>query len=120
MRTPQREASCCPAGASGRLHHRPGSLGERIVSNGQTQSQRLLLTLQLDLILDHQGLVLVVDLLGELGGDSVMGRRVLDHETLVALNTLQDGGFLDRPGANVGPVLIRLGVLLLGVGGGPP
>lgn len=38
---------------------------------------------------------------------------VLDDETLVALNTLQDGRLLDGPGANVRPLLIvGLDVLL--------
>ena len=69
--------------------------------------------LGLNLILDHQGLPLVVNLLGELGGDSVVSSRVLDDQTLVALNTLEDSGLLDRPLANVGPVLIGLGVILL-------
>lgn len=80
---------------------------------GTTADQRVL---GLDLILDNQGLALVVDLLGELGGDRVMSSWVLDNKTLVALNSLEDSGLLNRPLANVSPVLIRLGVILLGVG----
>ena len=72
--------------------------------------------LGLDLILDNKSLALVVDLLGELGGDGVVGGRVLDDQTLIALNTLEDGGLLDSPLANVGPVLLGLRVVLLGVG----
>ena len=80
---------------------------------GTTADQRVL---GLDLILDDKSLALVVDLLGELGGDGVVGGRVLDDQTLIALNTLEDGGLLDSPLANVGPVLLGLRVVLLGVG----
>lgn len=76
--------------------------------------------LRLDLVLDHKGLALVVNLLGELGRDGVVSGRVLDDQTLVALNTLEDGGLLDRPLANVGPVLVGLGVILLCVRTLPP
>jgi hypothetical protein len=76
--------------------------------------------LRLDFILDHQGLALVVNLLGELGRDGVVGGRVLHHQTLVALNSLEDGGLLNSPLANEGPVLIGLGVVLLRVRELPP
>ena len=76
--------------------------------------------LRLDLVLHHKGLALVVNLLGELGRDGVVSGRVLDDQTLVALNTLKDGGFLDCPLANVGPVLVGLGVILLCVRALPP
>jgi hypothetical protein len=77
------------------------------------------LTLRLDLILDNKRLVLVVNLLVELGRNGVVGSDVLDDEALVALNALEDSGFLHRPFADVGPVLIRLGIFLLSVGGSP-
>lgn len=77
---------------------------------GATADQRVL---RLDFILHNEGLALVVNLLGELGGDSVMGGRVLDNQTLVALHAREDGGLLNCPLANVGPVLLRLRVVLL-------
>lgn len=40
---------------------------------------------------------------------------VLDHQTLIALNALQHGGLLNRPGTDVGPILVRLRILLLRV-----
>ena len=64
------------------------------------------LTLELDLILNHQGVVGVIDGLGELGGDGMVGSWVLDHETLIAFDTLVDGGFLNGPLSDIGPVLI--------------
>lgn len=76
--------------------------------------------LRLDLILDHQGLALVVNLLGELGRDGVVSSRVLHDQTLVALNSLEDGGLLNSPLANEGPVLLGLGVVLLRVRELPP
>jgi hypothetical protein len=43
----------------------------------------------------------------------VVSSLVLDNETLVALNALQDGRLLDGPGTNVRPLLIiGLDVLL--------
>jgi hypothetical protein len=75
--------------------------------------------LRLDLILDNQGLALRVNLFGELGRDSVVSGRVLDNKTLVALDTLEDGRLLNGPLADVSPVLIRLGVILLRVGALP-
>ncbi len=77
------------------------------------------LTLKLDLILNDEGLALVVDLLGELGRDGVVGGGVLDNKTLVTLHSLVDGGLLNSPLADVRPLLIILGVLL-GVGRLPP
>src|SRR5690242_1556688 len=71
------------------------------------------LTLKLNLVLNDQGVVLVVDRLGELGGNGVVSSLVLDDKTLVTLNTLQDGGLLDGPVADVSPLLvIGLDVLL--------
>jgi hypothetical protein len=70
------------------------------------------LTLQLNLILNHQGLALGVNLLGKLGRDGVMGSDVLDNEALVTLHALVDGGLLNRPLADVRPFLVAGGVLL--------
>ena len=84
---------------------------------GTATDQRVL---GLDLILDHQGLALVVDLLGELGGNGVVRGRVLDDQTLIAFNTLEDGRLFDSPLTDVGPVLLGLGVVLLGAGTLPP
>jgi hypothetical protein len=63
-------------------------------------------TLELDLVLDDKGVVLVVNGLGELGRDGVVGSLVLDDETLVSLHALEDRGLLGRPGADVGPLLV--------------
>jgi hypothetical protein len=46
-----------------------------------------------------------------------MSSLVLEHETFVALNTLENGGLFDLPGADVLPFF--LSVLLLGVRGLP-
>lgn len=78
------------------------------------------LTLQLHLILNDQGLTLIIDLLGELGRDSVMGSRVLHDETLVTLHSLVDNGLLDSPLAIVGPLLLGALGVLLGMGRLPP
>lgn len=77
------------------------------------------LTLRLDLILNHQSLALVVNLLGELGGDSVVSSRVLHDETLVALHSVKNGCFFNSPVTDIGPVFVRPGVVLFGVGSSP-
>jgi hypothetical protein len=70
-------------------------------------------TLELDLVLDNEGVILVVNGLGELGGDGVVSSLVLDNQTLVTLHALQHGRLLDGPGTNVRPLLIvGLDVLL--------
>jgi hypothetical protein len=66
-----------------------------------------------NLVLDHQGLALVVNLLRELGGDGVMGSGVLHDQTLVAIDTLQDSRLFHGPFTNVGPFVLRLGIILL-------
>ena len=71
--------------------------------------------MRLDLILDHQSLSLVINLLRELSRNGVVGSDVLDDETLVALNAGKDSRLFNRPTANIRPVLFRLRVLLLGV-----
>lgn len=43
----------------------------------------------------------------------MVGGRVLDHETLVAFDTLEDGRLLDGPLAHIGPVLVSLRILSL-------
>lgn len=78
-------------------------------------------TLELDLVLDDKGVVLVVDDLRKLGRNGMVGSLVLDDKTLVALNALVDVRLLDRPLANVGPLLILLALqVLLGMGRLPP
>lgn len=74
-------------------------------------------SLELDLILDDEGVILVGDSLGEFGGDGVVGSLVLQDQTLVAVDASEDGRLLDVPGADVLPLL--LGVLLLGIGSLP-
>jgi hypothetical protein len=49
----------------------------------------------------------------------VVGGGVFQHETLVTLDTLEDGRLLNSPLSNIGPVLLRVGVGLLGMGGSP-
>jgi hypothetical protein len=78
------------------------------------------LTLKLHLILNDKGVILVVDSLVKLGGNGMVSSLVLDDETLVALNTLQDGGLLDGPVTDVCPFLIVGLDVLLGVRGLPP
>lgn len=79
------------------------------------ETQRSRLTLRLNLILNHQSLALIVDLLGEFGGNSVVGCSVLHNKALVALHSLQNRRLLDLPGTNVGPFLLGPGVILFGV-----
>lgn len=73
--------------------------------------------MELGLVLDNQGLVLVVNCLWELGRDGVVSGLVLEHETLVAGDSTEHGWLLDGPGTNVLPLL--LGLLLLGVRDSP-
>jgi hypothetical protein len=104
------------------MHHRkPESLKRTIclAHENASNSRCERLTLRLDLVLNNQGLALVVNLLGELGGDGVVGSGVLYDQTLVTIDTLEDGGLLDSPFANVGPIILRL-VVLLRVGRLPP
>lgn len=49
-----------------------------------------------------------------------MSSRVLHNQALVAFHSLQDRRLLDLPGTDIGPILLRLGVLLLGIGRSPP
>lgn len=69
--------------------------------------------LELDLVLDDEGVILVGDGLVELAGDGVVGSLVLEDETLVALDTAEDRGLLDGPLAVVSPLF--LSALLLSV-----
>jgi len=71
------------------------------------------LTLQLDLILNNKRVVLVVNGLGELGGDGVVSSLVLDDQSLVTFHALQHGWLLHCPGTDVRPLLVvGLDVLL--------
>lgn len=74
--------------------------------------------MELDLILDNEGLALVVNLLGELGRDGMVSSWVLDHQALVALHSLEDMWLLYSPLSDVRPFFIFVGALgvLLGVG----
>ena len=78
-----------------------------------------MLTLELDLILYDNGLALVVNLLGKFGGDGMMSSGVLDDETFIAFDALEDSGLFYCPLSNVGPVLLTLGVIFLGFGWDP-
>jgi hypothetical protein len=78
--------------------------------------------LKLNFILHNKGLAFIVNLLGELGRDSVMGCGVLDNETFVTLHTLEDSRLLNCPLSNVRPFLVLVGTLrvLCGMGRLPP
>lgn len=75
--------------------------------------------LQFDLILDDEGLALVVDSLREFGRDGMVSSGVLENQALVANDSRKDLWLFDSPFTDIGPVLFALGVLLLGVGGCP-
>lgn len=70
-------------------------------------------SLELGLILDNQGVILVVNGLWELGGDGVVGSLVLEHKTLVAVNATEDTWLLDGPLSNVCPILLSALLLRL-------
>jgi hypothetical protein len=76
--------------------------------------------LRFDLVLNDQGLALVVNLFGELGRDGVVGGGVLHDQTLVALDTFEDRWLLNCPFTNISPLLIFLGVVLLRMRRLPP
>jgi hypothetical protein len=78
-----------------------------------------MLTLQLHLILDDEGVVLVVNLLRELGGNSMVRRRVLDNKTFIALDALVLYGLFNGPLANISPFLLGARCVLLRVRGLP-
>lgn len=82
-------------------------------------AQRGRLTLRLHLILNHQSLALVVNLLGELGGNGVVSCDILHHETLVAFHSLENGRFFNGPFTDKSPLILGLGVLLLSLGRDP-
>ncbi len=71
--------------------------------------------MELDFVLDYQGLVLVVDLFVEFGGNGMMGRGILDDKAFVAINGFQHMRLLDGPFSDIGPILVCLRVLFLGV-----
>lgn len=76
---------------------------------------RSVLTLKFDLILNDQGLALVVNLLGELGRDGMMGSCVLHNQALITLHSLEDVWLFNSPFADVCPLLVlvrTLGILL--------
>jgi len=71
--------------------------------------------LKLNLVLYNQSLALVVNLGREFGGDGMMSGSVLDDKTFVALHARVDSWLLYGPFSDVGPVLVTLGILFLGV-----
>jgi hypothetical protein len=71
--------------------------------------------LKLHLVLYNQSLAFVVNLGGEFGGDGMMGGRVLDDKTFVAIYARVDSWLLYGPLSDVGPVLVTLRILFLGV-----
>ena len=80
-------------------------------------------TLELDFVLNDQGLALVLNLLRELGRDGVVSGGILDDETLVANHAGIDGRLLDSPFTDVGPFLFLFSGashVLLGMGRLPP
>jgi hypothetical protein len=93
---------------------------DRVSIRSRSCRMRSSLTLELDLVLNNEGVALVINGLGELGRDGVVGSCILDDQALVAFHTLQHRRLLDRPGANVGPFLIVSLDILLGVRGLPP
>lgn len=83
------------------------------------QLRHFVLTLHLDLVLNNEGLSLVVNLLGEFGRNGVMGSCVLDNETFITLHTLEDVGLLYSPFSNISPfffLFARTLCVFLGVG----
>ena len=76
-------------------------------------TEQLPRTLELDLVLDNQGVTLVVDDLGEFGRDGMVGSLVLEDESFVAFHALEHRRLFHRPGTDVGPFLVvSLDVLL--------
>lgn len=115
-RTHLGEEPCCPGGASSKHHHTRESLPHNwLECLADTDSG--LLTLELDFILNHERLALVVDLFGEFGRDGMVSSCVLDNQALITLHTLEDMRLLDSPFSNICPFLILVGALgvLLGV-----
>ena len=74
------------------------------------------LTLKLDFVLNHKGLALIVDFLGEFGRDGVVSRGILDDKTFVAGHALVDVWLFHCPLADIGPLFLAILGVLLGVG----
>lgn len=94
-------------------HRNSGSLPDTSAINEQrdtripkVNSGSFVLTLKLDFILNHKGLALVVDLLGELGRNGVVGGGIFHHQAHVALHAFEDMWLLHSPGSDIGPVFI--------------
>ena len=71
--------------------------------------------MKLHLVLYNQSLAFVVNLGGKFGGDGMMGGRVLDDKTFVAIHARIDSWLLYGPLSDISPVLVTLGILFLGV-----
>ncbi|KAI6761764.1 hypothetical protein HG531_002317 [Fusarium graminearum] len=95
--------------------HVGGCVGELLLVKSLVVAKEL----HLDLVLNNKSLALVVNLLGELGGDSVVSGGVLDNKTLIAVNSLVLDRLLNGPLADVCPLLLRAGRILLCVRGLP-
>ena len=71
--------------------------------------------MKLDFILYNKSLSLVVDGCREFGGDGMMRGCVLHDQPLVTCDSGKDSWLFHRPFADIGPVLVTLGVLLFGM-----
>ena len=77
----------------------------------------MLLTLKLYLVLNNEVFALVINFLGEFRGNGVMSGLVLEHETFITLEALEDRRLFDVPVADKSPLFLGgLVVNLLGVG----
>ena len=92
-------------------HSRPSCARSVKAAMGREQ----VCTLKLNLVLYNKSLAFVVDLGGKFGGDGMMSSRVLHDKTFVALHASVDSWLLYGPLSNVRPILVALGVLLLGM-----
>jgi hypothetical protein len=70
------------------------------------------LTLKLDFVLNNESLVLVVNGLGELGGDGMVSGLVLDNQSLVTFHAFEHRRLLNGPSTNVCPLLLIVDLLL--------
>lgn len=75
-----------------------------------------ILTLKFDLILNNQVLTLRINWFRKLGRDGMVSSLVFDNKAFVTLHALQNHWLLNRPGADILPLLLgRFVRLLFGV-----